>query len=82
MNILKVLPIVSAMFFTPSDKTVDDFCGMKNKAFAEGESVNMTVYYSTMGAYIGAGEATFTTALERLNGKPVYHVVGLGKRLT
>ena len=56
MNIIKALPIVSAMFFTPIDKTVDDFCGIKNKAFSEGETVNMTIYYSTMGAYIGAGK--------------------------
>ena len=39
----------------------------------------MTVYYSTLGAYIGAGDATFTTTLERFNGKPVYHSVGVGK---
>jgi hypothetical protein len=32
-----------------------------------------------MGAYVGAGEATFTTTLERFNGKPVYHSVGTGK---
>src|SRR5690606_8719904 len=29
--------------------------------------------------YIGAGEATFTTNLERFNGKPAYHCVGEGK---
>ena len=39
----------------------------------------MKVYYSTLGAYIGAGEATFSTTLERYNGKPVYHCVGVGK---
>ena len=38
----------------------------------------MKVYYSTLGAYIGAGEATFTSTLERYNGKPVYHCVGVG----
>lgn len=54
------------------------FCGLTNTAFQPGETVKMTVYYSTLGAYIGAGEATFTTTLERLNGKPVYHAVGVG----
>jgi hypothetical protein len=29
--------------------------------------------------YIGAGEASFTTSLERFNGKTVYHCVGEGK---
>ena len=55
-----------------------DFCGIKNSSFKNGETVKMTVYYSTMGAYIGAGDATFTTTLERFNGKPVYHAVGIG----
>lgn len=55
-----------------------DFCGIKNSTFKTGETVKMTVYYSTMGAYIGAGDATFTTTLERFNGKPVYHAVGVG----
>jgi hypothetical protein len=79
MNIFKCITVAATMMFAPNDQTADDYCGIKNKAFAEGEVVNMTVYYSTMGAYIGAGEATFSTSLERLNGKPVYHVVGLGK---
>ncbi len=62
--------------FTPYD---NDFCGITNTAFQAGEVVTMKVYYSTLGAYIGAGEATFTTTLERFNGKPVYHAVGSGK---
>ncbi|MBS1733722.1 MAG: DUF3108 domain-containing protein [Bacteroidetes bacterium] len=56
-----------------------DFCGIKNTAYKEGEVVTFKVYYSWLGAYIGAGEATFTTTLERFNGKPVYHHVGEGK---
>lgn len=57
----------------------NEFCGVTNTAFKAGEVVTMKVYYSTLGAYIGAGEATFTTTLERYNGKPVYHCVGVGK---
>ncbi len=56
-----------------------DFCGIRNTAFQAGEVVNMTVFYSTLGAYIGAGDASFTTTLERFNGKTVYHAVGVGK---
>ena len=59
-----------------------EFCGIKNTAFLAGEKVVMKVFYSTMGAYIGAGEASFTTTLERFNGKPVYHCVGDGKTLS
>ncbi|MEP6674499.1 MAG: DUF3108 domain-containing protein [Ferruginibacter sp.] len=57
----------------------DPFCGIKNTAFQEGEVVVMRIFYSALGAYIGAGEATFTTTIERLNGRPVYHCVGDGK---
>ncbi|MFN0083562.1 MAG: DUF3108 domain-containing protein [Ferruginibacter sp.] len=56
-----------------------EFCVIRNIAFKPGEKIIMKVYYNAMGAYIGAGEASFTTALNRFNGKPVYHCVGEGK---
>ena len=55
------------------------FCDLKNSAFANGESITLKVFYTVVGAYFGAGEATFTTNLEKLNGKPVYHITGDGK---
>src|SRR5215217_142795 len=57
----------------------EEFCYGKNTAFKDGEIITMRVYYSTLGMFIGAGDATFTTTLERFNGKPVYHCVGDGK---
>jgi hypothetical protein len=78
-RILKVVVLLFALSaFTPG-QTGDDFCGLKNSAFQAGESVTMKVFYNTMGMYIGAGEATFTTVLERFNGKTAYHCVGEGK---
>jgi len=56
-----------------------EFCGVHNTAFRPGEEVTMEVYYTTLGLYVGAGEAKFTTTLERYNGIPVYHCVGTGK---
>lgn len=56
-----------------------EFCGIRNTAFKSGEKVLMKVFYNTLGQYIGAGEAVFTTTLERFNGKPAYHSVGEGK---
>ncbi len=79
------MKLFTKLFFLPvallpvSFQSDRDFCGIKNTAFQAGEVVSMTVYYSTLGAYIGAGDATFTTTLERFNGKPVYHSVGVGK---
>ncbi len=57
----------------------DDFCGIRNKAFQQGESITFNIFYSVVGVYINAGTATFTTTLEKLNNKEVYHVVGDGK---
>lgn len=59
--------------------TPGGFCGIRNTAFKAGEKILVKVYYSTLGAYIAAGEATFTTTLTRFNGKTVYHGVGEGK---
>ena len=81
MNILKlrITSIVLILFTASSLKAGDEFCGMRNTAFNGGEEINMRVYYSTLGIYIAAGEATFSTTLDRYNGKPVYHCTGEGK---
>lgn len=55
------------------------FCDLKNSAFADSETITLKVFYTVVGAFFGAGEATFTTNLEKLNGKPVYHITGDGK---
>ncbi len=64
---------------TPTTQDSSVFCGVRNTAFGADEQVTMIVYYSTLGMYVGAGEANFTTSLEKFNGKPVYHCVGTGK---
>jgi Protein of unknown function (DUF3108) len=74
---LSILIFILSSFET--HQTDDLFCGIRNTAFNEGEIVTMKVFYNTVGMYIGAGEATFTTSVERFNGKPTYHCVGEGK---
>ena len=56
----------------------DDFCGIRNSAFEDGEQIDYTIFYSALGIYLNAGSASFTTDVETLNNKPVYHVVGTG----
>ncbi|MEJ7589822.1 MAG: DUF3108 domain-containing protein, partial [Ferruginibacter sp.] len=73
-----LLLIFSEDTYKPKAQT-EIFCGIKNKAFKEGETITMKVFYNSLGLYIGAGEATFTSVLERFNGKAVYHCVGEGK---
>jgi len=57
----------------------DGFCDIRNSAFNAGEQITLKVFYTVVGAYFGAGEATFNTTLEKVNGKPVYHIIGDGK---
>jgi hypothetical protein len=73
-----LLIIILFTAFSPS-QNVDVFCGIKNTAFKTGESITLKVFYNAAGMYIGAGEATFTTNIERYNGKTAYHCVGEGK---
>lgn len=71
--------IISLLFlFSSVNQETDPFCGMRNTAFSNNEEVTMRVYYTTLGVYVGAGEAKFSTSLERYNGVPVYHCVGVG----
>jgi hypothetical protein len=56
----------------------DDFCGIRNTAFLPNEVLTYNVFYSVIGIYVNAGTATFTTTLEKLNDRPVYHAVGEG----
>ena len=56
----------------------DDFCGIHNTAFLSNESITYSVFYSVIGLYVNAGTASFTTTLEKLNNKPVYHAIGEG----
>ncbi|MFN2458464.1 MAG: DUF3108 domain-containing protein [Chitinophagaceae bacterium] len=62
-----------------AETPADEFCGVRNTSFKNGEQLNFTVYYSIIGIYVNAGHATVTTTLERLNNRPVYHMVGEGK---
>ncbi|HEV3326080.1 MAG TPA: DUF3108 domain-containing protein [Puia sp.] len=56
------------------------FCsGLRNKAFNAGEVLTYKVYYGLSKLNIAAGEASFTTTLERFDHKDVYHVIGEGK---
>jgi len=57
----------------------DGFCEIRNSAFSNGEQITLKVFYTVVGAYFGAGEATFNTSIEKLAGKTVYHITGDGK---
>ncbi len=75
------IPLILALLgFSKMPTTPDDnFCGIKNIAFKVDEEVSFTVYYAVAGIYVNAGNATFTSKLETINNRPVYHITGEGK---
>jgi len=78
----KIITLLILIFICSSfekKQTDNFFCGIRNTAFNEDEVITMRVFYNTVGMYIAAGEGTFTTSLERFNGKTSYHCVGEGK---
>lgn len=79
---MRVFKSALAFLFTGisfSTQDGDEFCGVRNSAFQYNETITYKVFYTLAGVYIGAGEAVFTTALENINGRTVYHVTGDGK---
>ncbi|MGC4037681.1 MAG: DUF3108 domain-containing protein [Chitinophagaceae bacterium] len=82
MKICRILWILSLGILTLSIKASaqnQDFCGLKNTSFQDGEQITYIVFYNVAGIYVNAGTAVFNAALERMNNKPVYHVTGDGK---
>ncbi len=78
-NYKSILLSVCCLFWLHAFAQKSEFCGIRNTSFSAGEKVVMKVFYNAAGAYIGAGEATFTANVERYNGKAVYHCIGEGK---
>ncbi|XZF13270.1 DUF3108 domain-containing protein [Chitinophagaceae bacterium MMS25-I14] len=59
----------------------NEFCGLKNISFQNGEKLFFKVYYNMGRIWVGAGEASFTVNQEDLNGHKVYHITGDGKTM-
>jgi hypothetical protein len=78
LSLLLILTGYTGRVQNITDSTADNFCGARNSAFRNEERITYTVYYSVVGLYINAGTAVFSTKLEQLNGKPVFHVTGTG----
>ncbi len=60
----------------------DGYCNIKNFCFKNGENVSFYVFYTFAGIWVHAGTAKFTTQLENLNNKPVWHFTGTGETLS
>lgn len=75
----KIYSYLFTLLFITHISAGDDFCGIRNLAFQQGEVINYNIYYNVIGLYVNAGEASFTNTLEKLANKPAYHVVGTGR---
>jgi hypothetical protein len=74
-KIVLVVLLVSVSFRLSAG---EEFCTIRNNSFSAGENITMIVFYNALGLYLNAGTANFTVTSERLNNKPVYHLVGTG----
>ena len=72
-----IVSIISVLIWFPLTAG-DDFCGIRNFAFQDGESISYTIFYSVIGIYVNAGSANFSLGVEKMNNKTIYHVVGTG----
>lgn len=79
--LLKVATALLLVSSAAQASAQSDFCGIKNISFQEGEVLKFRVYYNMSALWVPAGDASFTTTSETLNGKPVYHIVGDGRTL-
>ncbi|CAN5161276.1 DUF3108 domain-containing protein [soil metagenome] len=75
----KIFIILIVLFCSLTLSAGDDFCGMRNKAFASGENLTFNVFYAVAGIYVNAGTANFTLSTDKVNNIPCYHVVGEGR---
>ncbi len=78
-HLVKSIATLFIILTTFSLQAGDEFCGVRNTAFKPAELITMKVFYTTMGMYIAAGEATFSVDVEKFNGRVAYHCVGIGK---
>lgn len=79
MKLYRPLVFLFLIISTFPLKAGNGFCDMRNSSFTAGEIITFKVFYSLVGAKIGAGEATFRSTIETFQNKPVYHIVGEGK---
>lgn len=71
--------LLSLGIIVRADHPQEEFCGVHNTSTQNGEQITYYVYYAVAGMYINAGTAIFTNTIDRLNGKPVFHIIAEGK---
>lgn len=79
MNIFRSALLVVWLFFVPQYiHAQNDFCDVKSICLKSGELLTFKVYYNLSALWVPAGEATFNTQQETLNGQSVFHITAIG----
>lgn len=52
---------------------------LEKNAFASGEQFTLKLYYNWSALWVASGEVSFHTSTEELKGRPVYHLLAVGK---
>jgi hypothetical protein len=82
LSLIAIAAMANTQLPAAKETEPDQKCGITNTAFKAGEKVGFIVYYTAAKLInVTAGAGSFTTTLEKLNGKSVYHVVGEGYTL-
>lgn len=82
---MSIKNILIALFFSfwigAPAHAQDNFCGIENISFRDGEKLFFKVYYNMGAIWVGAGEASFNVKKKLYKGREVFHVVGDGRTL-
>lgn len=84
MKRIKIYAVLALGFLSVSfsgQEPDNKYCGIRNTTFIAGEEITYSVFYSLAGIYVNAGITTFTCKLDKIDNRPVYHVVGEGRTL-
>ncbi|MBS1688297.1 MAG: DUF3108 domain-containing protein [Bacteroidetes bacterium] len=71
--------IIIVLLISISAFAQNEFCGIRNHSFQDGERLNFKVYYNMGRIWISAGDAVFTANSETFSGRKVFHITGEGK---
>ena len=66
------------LFFVQFGAAAQKHCSVGNKSFKPGEICNYKIFYNWGAIWMEAGEASFGVSLSNLNGRSVYHFIGIG----
>lgn len=73
-KILSCTPLLLLPFMVSAQKN----CTVTNQTFQSGEQLNYVINYNWGAIWLTTGEVAFTAAISDLNGRKVYHFMGLG----